>query len=422
MLRTTFPPRMRILIVSQYFWPESFRVNDLAVGLSERGHDVTVLTGEPNYESGSFADGYSAFSPRSERYHNVDVERFPLISRGSETGFRLAANYLSFALTASLFAPVRLRRPIDVVLVYQMSPVTMAAPAFVLKALRGLPLILWVQDLWPDALRATGKVKSERALDAMRKIVAAMYRASDRVLVQSEAFVPDVCVAGVRANRIGYLPNWAEAVYQPCTVEREAGERRELPDGFRVMVAGNIGVAQSMGTVVDAAHRLADVQDLRWIVVGDGRRRRWTENRVASLGLGSRFSFVDRRPVDVMPRYLSLADVLLVTLARDPAYALTVPSRLQSYLACARPVIASLDGEGARVVEESGAGLVCASEDSSALADRVLTMYRMRREEREAMGKRGRAYFERHFERETLLDRLEGWFEEVLTSRRRRRT
>jgi glycosyltransferase involved in cell wall biosynthesis len=188
------------------------------------------------------------------------------------------------------------------------------------------------------------------------------------------------------------------------------------------MVAGNIGVAQSMGTVVDAAHRLADVQDLRWIVVGDGRRRRWTENRVASLGLGSRFSFVDRRPVDVMPRYLSLADVLLVTLARDPAYALTVPSRLQSYLACARPVIASLDGEGARVVEESGAGLVCASEDSSALADRVLTMYRMRREEREAMGKRGRAYFERHFERETLLDRLEGWFEEVLTSRRRRRT
>ena len=399
---------MKVLVVSQYFWPESFRVNDLALGLVERGHEVTVLTGQPNYETGRFAHGYRAFRPLRERYGGVTVIRMPLVSRGPGTGVRLAVNYLSFALSASVLAPFRLRERHDVTLVYQMSPFIMAAPAFVLKRFRGTPVVFWIQDQWPETLRATGKVRSKAILGALRRLVARMYRASERVLVQSEAFRPAVIDAGVPPTSIDYLPNWAESVYQPSDVPATASQERELPQGFRVMLAGNIGVAQALPTVIEAARQLASVEDLQWVVVGDGRRRQWMRDRVAELGLSDRFCFIDRRPVEMMPSYFALADVLLVTLAADPVYSLTIPSRLQSYLACGRPVAGALDGEGARVIEESEAGLVCPAEDAGGLADTVMELRNATPTERQAMGRRGRAYFERHFEREMLITRLEG--------------
>lgn len=408
---------MHILMVSQYFWPEEFRVNDLAAGLVERGHQVTVLTGQPNYGTGSFAEGYSAFSPRREQVGGVDVVRFPLVARGSGTGARLALNYASFAVSSSILAPFRLRTRFDVALVYQLSPVTMVAPAFVLRALRRLPVVVWVQDLWPDSLRAAGKLQEGRTLRGMRKVVGAMYRRSARVLVQSRAFISAVQAARVPDDRIEYVPNWAEALYQPRAVPADAPERAELPQGFRVIVAGNIGIAQSVETIVAAADKLRDLPDLQWVMIGEGSRRQWLRDEVAARGLDSSFCFIDRRRVEAMPTYFALADVLLVTLARDPAYAATVPSRLQSYLACGRPVIAALEGEGATVVEQSGAGLVCAPEDPDALARAVLAMHDSHRDERAAMGTRARTYYEENFERDMLIDRISAVLDVVATSR-----
>lgn len=398
---------MRVLIVSQYFWPERFRVNDVAAALVERGHEVTVLTGQPNYETGSFAEGYSAFAPRSESIDGVAVHRFPLVARGGGTGARLALNYLSFALSSAVLAPLRLREHFDVALVYQMSPVTMALPAFVLNRLRRLPVVFWVQDLWPETLRATGKVTSPRVLATLTRAVAAMYRRSSQVLLESEGFAPAVLAAGVDPHRIVFVPDWAERVYAPCQVEPEAPERKEMPLGFRVMFAGNIGVAQAVGTIVAAADTLRHRRDIKWVMVGDGRRRGWAEDEVRRLRLDEAVTFLGRRPVEAMPRYLSLADSLLLTLQRDPVFALTLPGKLQAYLACGRPVIASADGETARVVGESGGGVACPAEDPGGLAEAVLRMAGTTAAERAEMGKRGRAYFEANFEREMLVTRLE---------------
>lgn len=399
--------KVRVLIVSQYFFPENFRVNDVAKGLLERGHDVTVLTGQPNYETGSFFEGYSAFRPRRQVLDGVEVVRCPLVPRGPGTGARLALNYASFAMSSAFLAPLRLRKPFDVGVVYQMSPVTMAVPAFVLKRLWGLPVVFWIQDLWPETLRATGKVRSERVLANLRRMVASMYRASDRVLVESEAFLPAVLEAGLDQDRVAYLPEWAESFYRPVEVEEDAPERAETRGQFRVVFGGNIGVAQAIDTIIDAADHLRDHPSVRWVMIGDGRRREWAQRRVAELDLQDRFLFLGRRPPEAMPRYFALADILLLTLRRDPAFAMTIPAKLQSYLACGRPIAAAIDGEGARVVRASGAGLTCPAEDSEGLADAVSSLLHMSPPGRAAMGRTGRMFYEAHFERESLLDQLE---------------
>jgi colanic acid biosynthesis glycosyl transferase WcaI len=404
---------LKVLIVSQYFSPESFRVNDVATGLVERGHEVTVLTGQPNYETGSFFEGYSAFRPRCETIDSVTVQRFPLVSRGTATGARLAANYLSFALSSSLLSPLRLRQRFDAIVVYQMSPVTMAAPAFILKRLHDIPIVFWIQDLWPETLSATGKVRSERVLKWMRNVVGAMYRASDLVLVESEAFRSAVVGAGIPPTRVEYLPEWAEGFYKPCELEPNPPEAKEMRSGFRVMFAGNIGVAQATDTIIGAASLLRSYPDIQWIFIGDGRRKQFAEALVKELALEDVVSFLGRRPPRAMPRYFALADVLLVTLVSDPVFAMTIPAKLQTYLACGRPIAAALDGEGARVVVDSGSGLVCPAESPEALADVVLSLYHTPSEKRAAMGHAGRAYYEANFEREMLLSRLERLIEGV---------
>ena len=405
---------MKVLIVSQYFWPESFRINDLALGLKERGHEVTVLTGIPNYPSVCLFPGYSLFSSSKEEFQGMPVHRVPLIPRGSGQRWRLAMNYLSFAFFASLLAPLHCRGSFDLIFVYEPSPITVGLPAIVLKKLKRAPIMFWVQDLWPESLSATGAVRSELLLRWVAKLVRFIYRHCDRILVQSEGFIPSVAVLCADPQRVAYFPNWAETLYQPVEVTQDAPERKEVSAGFCVLFAGNIGTAQSFETILEAAALLRHHQDIHWIIVGDGHRRAWVEGQIVERRLKEKVHLLGSRPTDMMPRYFALADALLVTLKHDPIFALTIPSKVQSYLACAKPILAALDGEGARVVRESGAGIVCPAEDAKALAESVLRLSRMSLQERVAMGQRGREYFEANFEREKLLDRLEGWMQEMI--------
>jgi colanic acid biosynthesis glycosyl transferase WcaI len=403
---------MRILVVTQYFWPEGFRINDLALGLRERGHEVTVYTGKPNYPGGQFFPGYGFFNRPTEDYHGVRVVRVPLVPRGAGTGYRLALNYLSFAVFASVLAPLRCRGSFDAILVYEPSPITVGLPAIVLKALKRAPLLFWVQDLWPESLSATGAVRAPWVLRTVERLVRFIYRRCDRVLVQSRAFIEPIARLGTAPERIVYFPNSAEALYRPVAVEDASAERGLMPGGFIVMFAGNIGAAQDFGTVLSAAERLKSHADIRWVVIGDGRVLHWVESEVARRGLTGTVHLLGRHPVEAMPRFFAHAGALLVTLRKDAIFALTIPAKVQSYLACARPVVAALDGEGARVIAEAGAGLAVPAEDTQALADAVLALYRMPPAERLAMGQRGRAYFEAHFERGRLLGQLEGWMRE----------
>jgi glycosyltransferase involved in cell wall biosynthesis len=405
---------VNILLVTQYFWPERFRVNDLVTGWQERGHEVTVLTGIPNYQDGKPYPGYTAFGPPTEHFGRSRVVRVPLVPRGSGSSLRMAANYLSFALSASLFGVARCRGPFDLVFVYQMSPVTMAIPAAILRRLRGVPMALWVQDLWPESLIAARAMRAGPVLTLLERLVRGLYRRCDLLLVQSEDFVAPVVSRGADARRVHYLPNWAESFYRPVEVADDGAERRGLPRGFVILFAGNLGEVQSLETILDAAELLRDAPDVHWVFMGDGRRRAWLGAEIARRGLGANVHLRDSQPAEAMPGWASAADALLVTLRADPVMALTVPIKLQSCLACARPVLAALDGAGAAAVRRAGAGLVGPAGDAAALAANARQLSQMPAEDRSAMGRQGREYFLVHYERELLLDRLEDWMREVV--------
>ncbi|HVS26960.1 MAG TPA: glycosyltransferase family 4 protein [Burkholderiales bacterium] len=404
---------MKILIVSQYFWPETFRINDLVLGMKDRGHDVAVLTGMPNYPSGRFFPGYGFFSRSKELFQDVPVYRVPLIPRGKGQGWRLALNYFSFFFFASVFGPFLCRGRFELIFVYEPSPITVCLPAIVLKWLKRAPLILWVQDLWPESLSATGAVQSRFILNWVTRLVRFIYRHCALILVQSEGFISRVLKMEVEPRRVRYFPNWAETLYQPLLPGQDAPERTQMPNGFRVMFAGNIGAAQSFETILAAAEKLKHHQDIHWVILGDGHKKDWVAQQINVLRLEDKVHLLGHRPVETMPRYFALADAMLVTLRRDPVFALTVPSKVQSYLACAKPIISAADGETARVVENSGAGFSCPAEDATRLADAVLKLYRMSPRERQEMGEKGRTYFEMNFQRERLLDRLEQWMREL---------
>ena len=214
-------------------------------------------------------------------------------------------------------------------------------------------------------------------------------------------------------RRILYFPNCAEEFYRPVEVEPDAAERKELPEGFRILFAGNIGAAQDFGTILAAAERLKGYPDIHWVIMGDGRMRSWVEEEIRKRELGRTVHLLGRRPAEAMPRYFSLVDVLLVTLRKEPIFTLTIPTKVQAYLACARPILSTLEGEGARIIEEAEAGISVAPEDPGALAEAALALYRTPETGRDAMGLRGRKYSESHFERRMLLDHLEGWMNEL---------
>jgi glycosyltransferase involved in cell wall biosynthesis len=406
---------MRVLIISQYFWPESFPINDLALGLKERGHEVTVLTSIPNYPSGRFYPGYGLFSPLKDSFEGVTVYRMPMTPKGNGNALSMTLYYLSLALSGSVLGPFLLGRRVDLVFVYQPSPITVGLPARVMKMLSHAPILFWVQDIWPETLFGTGMVRSPFLLKSVEKLVKFVYAGCDRILVQSRAFSGRIQNMGVPEEKIYYYPNSAEGLYQPVRVESGATERELMPNGFRVMFAGNIGKAQDFPTVLSAAEKLKDYSEIKWVVLGDGTMRSWVEEEVRARKLNDTVHLVGRHPVTTMPRFFSLADALLVILKKDPIFELTIPSKVQSYLACGKPVIAALDGEGARVIDESG-GMTVPSGDAEALAEIVLKMYKMPKQDREKMGQRARVYFEKHFERNNLLDQLDRWMKEEVVA------
>jgi colanic acid biosynthesis glycosyl transferase WcaI len=406
---------VKILIVTQYFWPENFRINDLGESWVKQGHTVTVLTAIPNYPEGRFFHGYGFFKKNKEDYKGITVYRVPILPRGSKNHFRLAMNYLSFVISGLLLAPFYCRDNYDLIFVMQLSPITVALPAILIKKIKHIPMVLWVQDLWPESLSATKAVTFSPILKFMTRLVRYIYHRCDLILVQSQAFISSVKRFGVDMNHICYFPNSAEDYYRPVELSYDAVERKSIPKGFIVMFAGNIGVAQDFETIISAAAKIRDYKDIYWVIIGDGRMHSWVKEEIMRRDLSTNILLLGRHPAEMMPRYFALADVMLVSLKDDKNIALTIPSKVQSYLACAKPIIASLGGEGARIIEESMSGFSCQPENPDALAKLVLKMYHMEKAERQAMGINGRKYFENNFERGMLINRLDKIFKELLT-------
>lgn len=397
---------MHLLIVTNHFYPENFRINDLAFGLVEKGHQVSVLTGLPNYPAGKIFPGYGIFRRRHETVKGVRVRRIPLIPRGRGRAINLLLNYLSSALCMCTLAPFVCREKYDAIFVFETSPVTIGLPAIVLKWLRRIPIVFWVLDLWPESLSATGSVRNRFLLGLVRRLVRFIYRHCDRILVSSRGFESRIREVGGYQGPIEYFPNWIEPEML-APVRQEKAELPTLPDGFRIVFTGNIGVAQDFPTILSAAESLAEYSDLQWVIVGDGRQWEWTRAEVSRRKLESCVHLLGRFPLETMPWFYDAADALLLPLRNEPIFALTAPGKLQSYLASGKPVIASIEGEGAEMVRQARAGVTCQAENPQALAEAVLRLYRMPLAERRQLGANGQEFATRHFDRQMLFDQVE---------------
>lgn len=401
---------MKVLACSQYFWPESFRINEVVSSLSQKGVQVEVLTGKPNYPRGKLYSGYRAWGIQQEIHQDIIVNRIPLLPRGSG-GWRLALNYLSFVLSGLIFAPWSLRgKRFDVIFIYAPSPILQAIPALFLGWLKGCPVVLWVQDLWPESLEATGHVRNPIVLKFVEWIVRSIYRHSDLLLVQSRAFEKSVRTLD-SATPIQYYPNSVDDSFVVAPKD-DSLSITGLGEGFSVMFAGNIGIAQAVEVIVEAARLLKEQSDIHFVVLGEGSRWEWMRQEVQRYGL-SNLHLPGRFPVETMPGFMQKASALLVTLADQKIFRATVPSKVQAYLAAGRPILACLNGEGADLVASAGAGLVVPAEDGRALAEAIMHLYRMAPAEREAMGARGRLYYAQHFAHDMLIDQLIGHLQSV---------
>ena len=397
---------VKILLITQYFWPETFKVNDLALGLLARGHSVEVLTGMPNYPGGRYFEGYRPTSPWREDYHGIPVHRVPLVPRGGGRAWRLVLNYASYAVLASarVLGWGRQARW-DAAFVFEISPVTQIFPALALRALQGVPTAVWVQDLWPESVTASGLVRSPALVAPVRSLSRWLYTRSDLLLGSSAAFLPRLEALGVKREMLGYLPNWAEDIFDTPLAAPQPPEPWE--GGFPVMFAGNMGRVQGLETVLEAADLLRDDPEVRWVLVGDGSLHAWLREESRRRGLEGKVHLVGRRPLSDMPGLFARAGAMLVSLAPDEVVSLTIPSKLQTYLAAGRPILGSIDGEASRVIAESGAGFTSAAGDAAALAANVRRMARMPAGERDALGARGRTYCRAHFSRDACLSSVE---------------
>lgn len=398
--------------MSQYFWPENFRINDLVAELVARGHHVTVLTGQPNYPDGAVFPAFRAVPTNFSEFAGARIVRVPIFARG-HGALRLMLNYFSFAVSGIVFGLWRLRgRAFDSIFVFQPSPVLSALPALALAVTKRAPVALWVLDLWPDTLRAVGAVKSSLALAAVGHLVTFIYRRCDLVLAQSQAFIPNIESYARGGTEVRYFPGWAEAVMQDGAHSAPKAEELSPHDGhFKILFAGNIGESQDFASVLDAASALRANASVRWIIVGDGRAAPWLRDEIKRRGLADSVFMLGRFPLERMPSFLGSADVLLVTLRKEPIFSMTIPGKVQTYLSSGRPVLGMLDGEGARVIEESGAGWAAPAGNGSALATLVLRMASLDKSERDAMGLRGQAYCFHEFDRHSLISRLEQWLD-----------
>lgn len=395
---------MKILIVSQYFWPENFKINDLAKGLIEKGHEVTVFTGLPNYPQGNFFKGYGLFGPYKEKHlDGYCIYRCPLIPRFKGRGFQLAINYLSFVFFGSLWALFLSRKSFDKIFVYEVSPITVAFPAIVIKKLKNIPIFFWVTDLWPESLEAVGAIKNPHALRLIGKMVQYIYNQCDYILMASRAFKSSIQSFDVPEHKLLYFPQWAEDFYQPLTIDPLLPQFVGHEKNFKLIFAGNLGEAQSFETLIKAAEILKGNTSIHWYILGDGRKKAWAQEEVRRLQLENNVHFLGSFPPEKMSEFFFYADALIVSLKRTKIFELTIPAKIQSYLACAKPILASLDGEGARIIEEAECGFTSPAENASKLADNVI---KIKQTNRTTMCQKSKNYSDANFQRDKQINAL----------------
>lgn len=409
---------MRLVIVSFFYQPEpnDIKIHLLAKEMVARGHTVTTITTFPNYPSGKIYDGYPQRLWQKEVKDGVRIFRVPLYPNHTRNGVKRALSYSSFILTAATLGLMRCGRA-DVMWVYH-PPLTTGVAGVWMSFFRRAPFVLDIQDMWPETLKATGMLNNERILRWIGRVAKWIYRRASALTVNAPGMKTNIIAKGISADKIFVMPNWAdESIYMPKPKDVTIGEKYGLIHKFNIMFAGNMGLVQALDKVIEAAERLTDLPDVQVVMIGDGLEYDNLRNRVLERGL-TNVIFLGRHPATAMPDFFAWADALLITLTDDPLYAMTIPSKTQSYLACGRPIICAVAGDGADVVKQAGAGLTCPPENPQALADAIRQLYALSPQEREVMGANGRQAYLEQFQQTIIVDRYEQVFLNVMNKRK----
>lgn len=396
---------MRILLVTQYFYPEVFKSNDLAFELAKRGHHVDALVGIPNYPDGKYFKGYGIFKKRHEVVNGVNIYRVFQTPRG-KGGWRLPINYFTYVIFGCFRVLFQFawKKKYDCIIGHEPSPIFQAYPALLLRKIRRTPFYYWIMDLWPDAMKSGGGVTNQKVLSIVDRLVKGIYKRTDKILITSERFREPIAKKGDFADKIIYFPNWSDDILSMD----DSYEIPTLPEGFKIMIAGNLGKSQNLDAVADVMLGLKEIPEVKWVFVGGGSKKEWLEQFIKDNGMVDKAVCLGQYPFNAMPAFYKQADAMLVTLrAGFPHLEAVVPARLQSYMSAGRPVLAMIGCGGADIIKDSKCGYAVPAGDSKALIaiikDKVLTD----RDAFEQLGQNGRDYYQEHFRMDKCIDNLE---------------
>lgn len=404
--------KKRVLLVTQYFYPENFKSNELAFELVKHGYEVDALVGIPNYPEGKYFKGYGIFKKRHEVINGVNVYRCFQTPR-EKGGWRLPVNYFSFVVFGSLRVLFHLAwKHYDCIIGHEPSPIFQAYPALLLRKIKKIPFYYWIMDLWPDAMMSGGGVKNKKILNFVDGLVKGIYNQCDKILITSKPFRRAINEKGDYDKKIVYYPNWSVDMSLSSASGSKDSKFQEvsipdLPEGFKIMVAGNLGSAQCLDKVAEVMIELKDVKEVKWVFVGDGSKKAWLDEFIKENRLEENAVTVGRYPADTMPLFFGQANAMLVTLKGGFRHLeMVVPARLQSYMSAGRPVLAMLGEGGAEIIEESGCGYVVPAGDSKALAQVIREKVLTDKDGFEAMGAKGRKYYEDNYTLDMCIDNL----------------
>lgn len=406
----------KVLFITQLFYPEIYRGNDVAFHLAEEGHEVHVITGIPNYPMGRYYQGYGLRKRRVEMVNGVKVTRLPIVPRGHNNKVLLALNYLSYLVVAWVYVLFHsMWHKYDCVFVQQLSPVTMSAPGVLYKKLRHVPLYTWVMDIWPESLTAAGGITNKYVLGFFDMFVKSEYKYSDKLLVSSRSFEEKICQYGDYKDKIVYYPQWAIETKKNVEGEPIAEASVEAlkmldavkDESFILMFAGNVGEAQAMETNLQAALLTKEHKEIKWAIIGDGRKLPWIQDFVKNNGLEDTVYTFGRHTEETMSMFFERADVMLVSLTDSSLFNLYCPAKVTCYMAANRPIIAALNGEGSDVVLDAECGWSVKAGDADGLAKLVVELSQTDKVVLREKGANGLRYYEENFNKVKCLRKLD---------------
>lgn len=396
--------KKHILVISQYFYPEQFRINDICAEWVKRGYKVTVLTGYPNYPEGKFYEGYGWFKRTKQRWKGIEIVRIPLTARG-QGSIKLALNYFSFVVSGFFWA-LTTRIKADYVFTFEVSPMTQALIGVWYSKRRKIPNYLYVQDLWPENVEIVTGIHSPLIIKPIQKMVDYIYKRCDEIFVTSPSFVKEIQkrVKGDR-NKIKYLPQYAEEVYKPM-------KRKPVPeipdnDSFKIIFTGNIGQAQGLDILPKVAALLKGKENVKFVIVGDGRDKNNFLKKISDNGVQDMFIMIDRQPPERIPELLAACDAAFISFMADPLFEKTIPAKLQSYMACGMPIIAAAGGETSRIIKKAECGVCVCIGNVKELADVICKVSHMNLQE---MSRNSIGYFNEFFEKKKIMNMLDKYF------------